>query len=59
MKMRQDQFLPLKEMKTRGAAIGSLLSGFPRAKPDSARRAWSVHRQSSCMVDRPPVASEQ
>ena len=50
------RFLPLKEMKTRGAAIGSLITGFPRAKPVSARRAWTVHRPSSCMVDQPPVA---
>lgn len=49
-------FLPLKEMKTRGAANGSLITGFPKAKVDSARRAWTVHRPSSCMVDQPPVA---
>ncbi len=53
------RFLPLKEMKTRGAASGSLLTGFPRAKLDSARRAWTVHRPSSCMVDQPPVAHRE
>lgn len=37
-------------MKTRGAASGSLISGLPRVMPDSARRAWTVHRASSCMV---------
>lgn len=50
------RFLPLKEMKTRGAASGSLRMGFPRAKPDRARRVWTVHRPSSCMFDRPPAA---
>lgn len=49
----------MKEMKTRGAASGSLVAGFPRAKLDSARRVWTVHRPSSCMVDRPPVTHEE
>lgn len=52
----QFRFPPLKEMKTRGAASGSLLTWFPKAKPHSARRVWTVHRPSSCMVDQPPVA---
>lgn len=51
--------LPLKEMKTRGAAIGSLITGFPRAKLDSARRVWTVHRPSSSMVDQPPGAHKE
>lgn len=50
------RFLPLKEMKTRGAASGSLRMGFPRAKPDRARRVWTVHRPSSCIFDRPPAS---
>ncbi|TNN45727.1 hypothetical protein EYF80_044078 [Liparis tanakae] len=46
------RFLPLKETKTRGAASGSwIINGFPRTRPDSARRACTVHRASSCMVD--------
>lgn len=49
----------MKEMKTRGAANGSMISGFPRTMPDSARRAWTVHRPSSCMVDQPPAAHEE
>ena len=49
-------FLPLKEIKTRGAAIESLPAGFPRTRLDSARRVWTVHRPSSCMVDQPPGA---
>lgn len=53
------RFLPLKEMKTRGAASGSLITGFPRAKVDSARRVWTVHRPSSCMVDQPPVPHKE
>lgn len=49
-------FLPLKEMKTRGAAIGSLLTGMlPEATLHRASRAWSVHRASSCMAATPPV----
>lgn len=52
----QFRFPPLKEMKTRGAASGSLLTWFPKAKPHSTRRVWTVHRPSSCMVDQPPVA---
>lgn len=56
MRMRM-RFLPLKEMKTRGAAIGSLLTGMlPEATLHRARRAWSIHRASSCMAATPPVA---
>lgn len=49
----------MKEMKTRGAASGSLVAGFPKAKLDSARRVWTVHRPASCMVDRPPVTHKE
>lgn len=47
------RFLPLKEMKTRGAASGSLLNEFPRARPDSARMARTVRS----MVEQPPTAT--
>lgn len=50
------RFLPLKEMKTRGAASGSWRMGFPRARLDRARRVWTVHRLSRCIFDRPPAA---
>lgn len=49
-------FLPLKEMKTRGAASGSLIRRFPRAELDRARRKRAVHRPAGCMVERPPAA---
>lgn len=54
------RFLPLKEMKTRGAAIGSLLTGmFPEATLHRASKAWSVHRASSCMAATPPVTQRE
>lgn len=53
---KTSRFLPLKEMKTRGAASGSLRMGFPRVKLDRARRVWTVHRPSSCIFDRPPAS---